>query len=137
MKHAIVFDDPSLPLFQGRGIPVVSGQLEKPFLPQEGLFLKDGHAIEKPSIVKPPKGLYQRKWFLYADVCPFYNSERACDVHEDPRRPTVCKNYPITLFGGNYSEGGFFDLKVKDSCEYSERIKTEITKEFPRVKIID
>lgn len=138
MKHAILFDDSSLSLFQERGIQVVNNnQLKQPFSPQRGLYLKDGSAIEKPSIVEPPKGIYNEKWFVYSDVCPFYTSKRTCEVHEDPRRPEICKNYPIRFFGGNYSGAGFFELKIKDSCECAEKLKTEITKEFPRVMVVE
>jgi len=137
MKHAILFDDSSLSLFQERGIPVVNGnQLKQPFLPKKGLYLKDGHAVEKPSIVEPPKGIYDKKWFVYADVCPFYTSKRTCDVHEDSRRPRICKNYPIVLLECTDPDGHLLDITVKDSCEYAEKLKREIVKEFP-VRIIE
>lgn len=135
-KHAILFDDSSLPLFQERGIPIVRvNQLEEPFLIEEGLYLKDGSEVGKPSIVEPPKGLFRRKWFIYSDICPFYSKEKGCDVHEDPRRPEVCKKYPIVFLECTDTEGRFFDIRIKD-CEYSEEIRKEITKEFP-VKVIN
>ena len=138
-KHAILFDDSSLPLFQERGIPIVRvHQLEKPVEVINGhlkLYLKDGSEVRKPSIVEPPKGLFQRRWIIYDDVCPFYNSAGTCDVHEDPRRPEVCKKYPIVLLECSDPEGRFLDVRIKD-CEFSEEIRKEITKEFP-VRIID
>jgi Fe-S-cluster containining protein len=136
-KHGILFDDPSLPLFQERGIPVIKySQLEEPFSVFDGLYLKDGYKVGKPSIVEVPKRSFRKRWMIYADMCPFYNKEKECEVHEDPKRPEVCKQYPIVFLGCNDPQGRLFEVRIKSSCEYSDKLKSEIVKEFP-VRVLD
>jgi Fe-S-cluster containining protein len=137
-KHNITVDDSSLPLFQEKGIPFVGiRDLDLQSLRTHVLLLKNGRAITKPSIVQVPKKEYAgTELYLYANSCPFYKDNQ-CEVHEDPRRPDVCKMYPIVFLGGNYSEEGFLELKIKDSCECfnREEIRSELTKNF-HVRIV-
>jgi len=141
-KHAILFDDSSLPLFQEKGIPVVRlSQLKEPVAVINGhlkLYLRDGSELKRPSVVQTPKGLFQREWIIYSEVCPFYNKEKGCEVHEDSRRPTACKQYPIIPLGCYDPEGKIVDIRVMNSCLCfnQEEIKSSFLKRFP-VRIID
>jgi len=132
-KHNILFNSASLPLFEENGIPIIK---YKQLVPMGNkLCLKDGSEVQKPSILQCRD---KNEWVIYADFCPFYVKEKGCKVHEDPRRPEVCREYPIVFFGCNDSEGKVLDVKVMKSCEYfnKKEIQDEFKKKFP-IKLID
>lgn len=145
-KHRILLDYYSLSLFEEKGIPIIGiKQLNESSLNNwkktldSKLFLKNGSEVQKPSIIQVNKiqfALYT--WALYANFCPFYNKGEGCIVHEDPRRPLVCREYPIVFLESDDPKGNVLDvLLIKKTCEYfnREEIKSSFTKKFP-VRII-
>ncbi len=136
-KHRIVLEQSSLPLFQEYGIPVVKQkQLDKHSLGNNRPLLKDGSPVPKPSIIQTGRFLSQGG-YLHADICPFYDKGKGCKVHEDSRRPQVCKDYPITFLGCN-DEGRLLDVRIMRSCEYFNKPenRTALIERFP-VRIIE
>jgi Fe-S-cluster containining protein len=137
-KHKIMVDLFSLPLFKEKGIPVVKNrEVDKFSFKNNKLYFKNGSLIQKPALVQMPRWLFGDEWYLYSDFCPFYKDNQ-CEVHEDSRRPEVCKQYPIVFLGCNDPKGKKLDIKIMKSCEYfnNEKIRYLLTEKFP-VRIID
>lgn len=70
------------------------------------IYTKEGVEIKKPALVEhfmhafmPDNEIVwttHKLFTVYADrYCPFYNENTGCSVHEDSRRPNICKEYPI------------------------------------------
>jgi len=144
-KHRIPIDDYSLPLFEGKGIPLVKfKELNKSSLKDweknknSKLFFRSCSEVQKPSIIQLSKGLFESEDYLYADLCPFYSKQGGCEVHEDTRRPSVCRDYPIVFLGCNDRRGNFLDVRIMKTCNYfnNEEIKSSLTRNFP-VRIIN
>ena len=146
-EHRIFINNYSLPLFREKGVPIVNiRELNKFFLRRWGgninykLFLKSGSEITKPSLVQISKESEdsENKWLLYANPCPFYSKQGGCEVHEDTRRPSVCKDYPIVFLGCNDRRGNFLDVRIMKTCEYfnKEEVKSSLTRNFP-VRIVN
>lgn len=138
-KHNIIAGPNSVSLFKEKGIPIVKrSQFDTHSLRTNTLRFRNGCEIQKPSLVEMPgKWLYGDEWYVYADFCPFYKNNQ-CEVHEDERRPEVCKKYPLNFLGCNDSEGKLLDVLVMNSCEFfsREEVRKTLTKKFP-VRIID
>jgi len=64
---------------------------------RQQIFDKSDKPLDGPAIIRREHP-FERD-FLYAfnpPYCPFYDNKRnLCKVHETPRRPQVCKDYPI------------------------------------------
>jgi hypothetical protein len=137
-KHKIMIDSFSVPLFKEKGVPVIKlKKWDRYSLPKSGLLFKDGSEIQKPALVQmPTKWLYGNEWYLYADFCPFYRDNQ-CEVHEDPRRPEVCKKYPIVFPECSDPTGKKMDVRIMKSCEYfsNKENQSRLTRKFP-VRII-
>ena len=135
-KHRIMIDSVSLPLFKEKGIPVIKHRkFDKSSFKDNQLRFKNGDYIQKPALVQMPRWLFGDEWYLYVDFCPFYQDNR-CEIHENPRRPEVCKKYPIVTLGYNEPEGDMLDVKIMKSCEYHKQIQSLLVKKFP-VRIIE
>lgn len=138
-KHRIVAGPYSVPLFKEKGIPIVKrSQFDTHSLRTNVLRLRNGCEIQKPSLVElPGKWMYGEEWYIYADMCPFYKDNQ-CEVHEDERRPEVCKKYPLDFLGRNDPEGKFLDVLVMNSCECfrKEEVRNTLATKFP-VRIIE
>ena len=104
---------------------------------------KNEKLIPKPSIIEHPYCEYlngkNTKWqkgtefALYLDkYCPAYDKEKGCIVHDDPRRPRGCRQYPI-IHG---RENGVIKAQIKKSCPGIRLIKgieDKFKKAFPNV----
>lgn len=138
-KHRIMLDSFSIPLFQEKGVSLVkTREVDKPTFRSNQLRFRNGSYIQKPSLVQMPKWIYGDEWYLYADSCPFYNKEKGCEIHENPRRPDVCKKYPTLFRGCNDPEGKLVDIRVMNSCECfrQEKIRKELIEKFP-IRILE
>ncbi|MCK9596015.1 hypothetical protein M0R19_02435 [Candidatus Pacearchaeota archaeon] len=132
-KHNILLNSFSLPLFEENGIPII--EYKQLISLNDKICLKDGSIIQKPSILQCRN---IKEWVIYSDFCPFYAKGEGCKVHEDPRRPEVCREYPLAFFGCNDAEGKYLDVKIMKSCEYfnKKEVQDEFKKKFP-VRFID
>jgi Fe-S-cluster containining protein len=144
-KHRIRLEDYSVPLFQEKGISVINHRSLDKFSIKKWkkdklakLLLRKGSEVPKPSVVEIPQGMFGVGYYLYSNICPFYDKEKGCEVHEDPRRPEYCIKYPFVTLGCNDPEGRLLDVRVMESCEClrNPEIRFEFTKTFP-VRIVD
>lgn len=143
-KHRIVVDSYSVPLFKEKGIPFVRNrEIDKSSLrnwkrnKNSPLLFRNGSEIKKPSVVEIPQGIFGAENYLYANLCPLYRDNK-CEVHEDPRRPEVCKKYPMLFLGCTDPEGKKLDVKIMDSCECfkNKKVRSLLTERFP-VRIVN
>jgi Fe-S-cluster containining protein len=133
-----MIDNQAIPLFQEKKVLIIKDkQIDKYSVASGRLCFKNGLEIPKPALIQMPKWLWGEEWYLYADSCPFYK-EKNCEIHENSRRPDVCKRYPIILLGCNDPEGKKLDVEIMKSCECFNRkeIQDALTKKFP-VRIIE
>jgi hypothetical protein len=106
IRHAITMYENELRPFVERGIPAYcldNFSYEDLFdwrcNLSMSLFTKHGDKISKPSLIETrvkmnPYG--EKNFTLYVDKnCPFYEQKSGCTIHEDERRPIVCKDYPV------------------------------------------
>jgi Fe-S-cluster containining protein len=140
--HKIPVDHFSFPLFKEIGVPFYSiRKIDKKSLEnwnkniQADLITKAGIPIPKPSIIQARKGIFNSKWFLYSDQCPFYDEEERCTVHDDPRRPDTCRIYPFDIFENRgYTDSPHpFRVNVRRSCSSisgNESVLEELKKRF-------
>jgi len=107
---------------------------------------KSGEPLKKPAVVEHPNCDYingkHTKWregtafALYVEkFCPAYDEEQnKCKVHDDSRRPTGCKQYPVV-----YSrENGIIKSQIKTSCpgmRRAEGIEDKFKEDFPDVEL--
>ena len=109
-KHRIYVSELELEPFVERGVPIVKseGLNHHMFSIKDKLYTKDKKEIHRPSLVQTSKACsvefgndiinFENVYALYVDkYCPLYSKENGCEIHEDPRRPKLCKEYPILM----------------------------------------
>ena len=140
-RYKILIDETSLNLFQKKGSSIIGiEQLNRSSLRHykkrisSKLLLKNGSEVPKPSLVQLK--LFQQGMYLYADICPFYGQNKGCEIHEDPRRPQVCKQYPLSFSGCEDPKGRFLDFRIMKSCEYVEDVRSFLQENFP-IRIVN
>jgi hypothetical protein len=138
-KHVLTMGNNNLSLFKEKGIPVYkSNQFRNLYSRKKNnkLLLKDGSKVPETLIIELTHGDYG--WFLQGNACPFYNSKKGCEVHEDSRRPSCCREYPLEFLGYNEFTGKILDVRIMNTCEYFNRddVKSEFVEKFP-VRIIN
>ncbi len=106
------------------------------------LFTKEGIEIPKPALIEATEFMHESykgivfegksEFSLYVDkYCPFYNFGKGCEIHDDPRRPKVCKEYPvIDMHEGTYD--------ILPSCKpFNQReVREDFRKNFPEPSIV-
>ena len=131
-KHRICADSSSISLFQERGIPVIRKEdLDLSSVRFNVLLLRQGRAVSKPAVVEVPRNMWGDEWYIYSDYCPFYKNNR-CEVHEDPRRPSVCKKYPLMFFGASSLDENSLNIGIMPTCECfrKKEVREELIKKF-------
>lgn len=106
--HVIPVEEEALDLFRENGVPVYAiDKLDLKSLVQwwrtprkYNILDNEGNPIEKPALVQTPGTVDQDKWVMYSDsYCPLYSkATNRCTVHDDPRRPEACKEFPVIIF---------------------------------------
>ncbi len=104
------------------------------------LFTKEGAEIPKPALIEIKEFMHESykggivfegksEFSLYVEkYCPFYNSGKGCEIHDDPGRPKVCKEYPVI----DMHEGIYHILP---SCKPFNQIEAreDFRKNFPEL----
>lgn len=127
-KHTIRIEESSFDLFRKKGVPILD---RSKFSLRILGKLKNNPPIPNPSIVYISD---KESYYIYADRCPFLNSENLCDCHEDSRRPLVCKEYPIAFFINKHWEPC---IGINNSCfAINEEVIKDLERSFPEVKLI-
>ncbi|MCL5018540.1 MAG: YkgJ family cysteine cluster protein [Candidatus Pacearchaeota archaeon] len=137
-KHVLTMGNNNLSLFEEKRIPVYkSNQFKNLYSRKKNkkLILKDGSQVPELLIIELTHGDYG--WFLKGDACPFYNPKKGCEVHEDSRRPSCCRDYPLEFLGYNEFTGKILDVRILNTCEYFRKddVKSALVEKFP-VRII-
>ena len=136
VRHIIEVGESKLELFAERGIPIIRTEdlnrdtyqewKQTQNIPQT-LYTKDGKVVPKPSLIETPPTNGESTFRLYVErYCPLYDEAKGCEVHEDPRRPSVCKQYPLLdLEDGNFT--------IIPSCtSFDQRsVREDFQKTFP------
>ena len=142
-KHSILIDENSLSLFQKKGIPIIrKNRLNRNSIRdyketiKSKLLLKNGSEVQRPSLVQLKS--FPPEVYLYADICPFYQQDKSCEIHEDSRRPRDCKQYPLSFRGYEKPKEIRLDVKIMESCKHVEDVKSFLqSHENPSIRIID
>jgi hypothetical protein len=108
-----IFTENKVPIYDARKLDFPSYNL---WHITKGGTLKDrkGNELNGPALVRNGSGP-QAEVILYSNekgrCCPFYEENTGCKVHEDKRRPSICKEYPIFVL----EEAKM--VNVKKSCK--------------------
>jgi hypothetical protein len=136
-KHIIEFQGSDLGPFVEMGIPIIresdlgATALEDFHLRRlrdQPYWTKDGKVIPKPALIE--RGLKKVSYVLYIEkFCPAYREGKGCQIHDDPRRPAVCKDYPVGIEGEA--------VWIKESCELfnSPEVRESFEQAFPSLKL--
>jgi Fe-S-cluster containining protein len=92
--------------------------------------------IQPPALVEQSDG----KIKIYGQrFCPLYNpTTKRCTIHEDSRRPGVCKKFPVFLHSDSaYVPQGM--ILVKESCRLfnSDTILEAFENKFPTMRVVE
>lgn len=151
-KHLINMkkEEPAVGLFSGAGVGVYrSKDLDVPSVKnwmRKGLsgkvLTRERKEVPKPSVIEAnlPARLVGSKFreetdfVLYAENCPFYEKNKGCLVHWNPRRPQSCKEYPLTF----EQEGDNMLISIHNSCPVTanSEIKARLSAEFQDAPVI-
>ena len=139
-KHIISFKESELELFLEKAIPIVkiddldeSAYDENRYLKiKETLHTKNGLVIPRPALIQTSRGLgpFEVEYYLYVEKnCPFFNN--GCEIHEDPRRPQVCRDYPV------FCDRDGNKYYIKSSCRpFNQRIvREDFRRTFPEPEV--
>ena len=137
-KHVIYINENELEPFVEKGMPIYP--IDNFWLTDLRSWMIDLHTplltkerkeIPKPSLIETRLHMdhYERKNFtLNVDkYCPFYEQKSGCAIHEDERRPLVCKEYPVF----NAREDNTFVIAPSCRLFNQQKVREDFRRTFP------